>query len=105
MHVKREDTSPRYHSFPEKARDGQMSEGVVVQALSDVAQVHDQETSGHAQRMVRLAEATDAYQRMIDLRPDLHSYARGAHIRWLKGDLTGAVELMELAVSASSPLV
>ena len=52
----------------------------------------------------QLAEATDAYQRMIDLRPDLHSYARGAHIRWLKGDLTGAVELMELAVSASSPL-
>ena len=41
-----------------KAKDGQMSEGVVVQALSDVAQVHDRETSGHAQRMVRLAEAT-----------------------------------------------
>src|SRR2546426_726233 len=52
----------------------------------------------------QLAEATDAYQRMIDLRPDLHSYARGAHIRWLKGDLTGAVELVELAASASSPL-
>ena len=41
-----------------KARDGQMSEGMVVQALSDVAQVHDRETSGRAQRMVRLAEAT-----------------------------------------------
>jgi len=52
----------------------------------------------------QLAEATDAYQKMIDLRPDLHSYARGSHIRWLKGDLTGAVELMELAASASSPL-
>src|SRR5437016_6060168 len=52
----------------------------------------------------QLAEATDAYQKMIDLRPDLHSYARGAHIRWLKGDLTCAVELMELAASASGPL-
>ena len=52
----------------------------------------------------RLAEATDAYQMMIDLRPDLHSYARGAHIRWLRGDLTGALDLMELAASASSPL-
>jgi tetratricopeptide (TPR) repeat protein len=52
----------------------------------------------------RLAEAVAAYQFMIDLRPDLHSYARGAHIRWLKGDLTGALELMQLAVSASSPL-
>jgi diguanylate cyclase (GGDEF)-like protein len=41
-----------------KARDGQMSEGVVVQALSDVAQGHDRETSDHAQRIVRLAEAT-----------------------------------------------
>ena len=41
-----------------KAKDGQMSEGLVAQALSDVAQVHDRETSGHAQRMVRLTEAT-----------------------------------------------
>ena len=41
-----------------KAKDGQMSEDVVVQALSDVARVHDLETSDHDQRMVRLAEAT-----------------------------------------------
>src|SRR2546425_7524275 len=52
----------------------------------------------------QLAEAAAAYQSMIDLRPDLHSYSRGAHMRWLKGDLTGALELMELAVSASSSL-
>ena len=51
----------------------------------------------------RLAEATEAYQTMIDLRPDLQSYARGAHIRWLKGDLAGAVELMDLAAGAASP--
>jgi tetratricopeptide (TPR) repeat protein len=52
----------------------------------------------------RLVEATEAYQTMIDLRPDLQSYARGAHIRWLKGDLAGAVELMRLAASAASPV-
>jgi tetratricopeptide (TPR) repeat protein len=52
----------------------------------------------------QLVEATDAYQMMIDLRPDLHSYARGAHLRWLKGDLAGAAQLMHLAASASSPL-
>jgi len=52
----------------------------------------------------RLAEAVSAYQSMIDLRPDLHSYSRGAHIRWLKGDLTGALELIQLAATASSPL-
>jgi tetratricopeptide (TPR) repeat protein len=52
----------------------------------------------------QLAEAAAAYQSMIDLRPDLHSYSRGAHMRWLKGDLGGALELMQLAASASSPL-
>lgn len=52
----------------------------------------------------QLAAAAAAYQSMMDLRPDLHSYSRGAHMRWLKGDLTGALELMRLAASASSPL-
>lgn len=51
----------------------------------------------------QLAAATDAYQKMIDLRPGPQSYARGAHIRWLKGDLAGATELMQEAASASSP--
>jgi len=51
----------------------------------------------------QLSEAADACQKMIDLRPDLHSYARGAHIRWLKGDLDGAMEMMQAAVAASSP--
>ena len=51
----------------------------------------------------RLEEAVAAYQRMVDLRPDLQSYARAAHIRWLKGDLAGATELMQMAVSAASP--
>ena len=41
-----------------KAKDGQMSEGVVVQALSDVAQGHDRRTHDHTRRMVRLTEAT-----------------------------------------------
>jgi tetratricopeptide (TPR) repeat protein len=51
----------------------------------------------------QLAEAAEACQKMIDLRPDLHSYARGAHLRWLKGDLIGAMEMMQAAVDASSP--
>src|SRR5262249_47661397 len=52
----------------------------------------------------KLDNALAAYQRMLDLRPDLHSYARGAHLRWLKGDVEGAIELMSLASSAASPL-
>ena len=50
----------------------------------------------------QLAEAIDAYQRMIDIRPCLQTYARVAHLRWLRGDLAGAEELMVKAVEASS---
>jgi len=51
----------------------------------------------------RLKEAADAYQTMLDLKPSLHSYSRAAQLRWLKGDLTGAIEAMQLAVAAGSP--
>ena len=51
----------------------------------------------------RIREGAAAYQKMVDLRPDLQSYARAAHVRWLTGDLTGAIELMHLATTASSP--
>jgi tetratricopeptide (TPR) repeat protein len=51
----------------------------------------------------KVREGAAAYQKMIDLRPDLQSYARAAHIRWLTGDLSGAIELMKLAVAGSSP--
>jgi tetratricopeptide (TPR) repeat protein len=52
----------------------------------------------------RLAEAVSAYQRMVDLRPDLQSYSRVAYMRWLKGDLDGAIEVARMAVHAASPL-
>jgi tetratricopeptide (TPR) repeat protein len=51
----------------------------------------------------RLGEAAGAYQKMIDLKPFYQSYTRAAHLRWLKGDLTGAVTLMERAVASASP--
>jgi tetratricopeptide (TPR) repeat protein len=51
----------------------------------------------------KIAEAVEACQKMIDLRPDLHSYARGAHLRWLKGDLKGAEKLMRQGGDASTP--
>jgi tetratricopeptide (TPR) repeat protein len=53
--------------------------------------------------MGKVREGAAAYQKMIDLRPDLQSYARAAHVRWLTGDLNGAIELMRLAISGSSP--
>jgi tetratricopeptide (TPR) repeat protein len=51
----------------------------------------------------RLREAAEAYQRMIDLKPFYQSYTRAAHLRWLKGDLDGALSAMRRAVSTASP--
>ena len=51
----------------------------------------------------KILEGAAAYQKMVDLRPDLQSYVRAAHVRWLTGDLNGAAHLMRLAVSSSSP--
>jgi tetratricopeptide (TPR) repeat protein len=51
----------------------------------------------------RLDEAVGAYQKMIDLKPDLQSYTRVAHLRWLKGDLEGATAVMRMAVTSGSP--
>jgi tetratricopeptide (TPR) repeat protein len=51
----------------------------------------------------RLTEAVAAYQTMIDLKPDLQSYTRIAHLRWLKGDLDGSIEVMRMAVTSGNP--
>ena len=50
-----------------------------------------------------LSGAADAYQKMVDQKPELQAYARISHLRWLKGDLGGAAEIMKLAVGAASP--
>jgi len=51
----------------------------------------------------RLDGAIAAYQKMVDLKPDATAYSRIAHVRWLKGDLNGALEVMRLAAGATSP--
>ena len=48
-----------------------------------------------------VAEAAEAYQKMIDLKPFYQSYTRASHLRWLKGDIQGAVQMMEAAVQAA----
>ncbi len=44
-----------------------------------------------------------AYQKMMDLRPDLSSWSRGAHLLWLTGQQSRAVMLMEQAVRSGGP--
>lgn len=51
----------------------------------------------------RLAAAADAYQKMLDLKPFYQSYTRAAHLRWLRGDLQGAIEVIRLAIDTASP--
>jgi tetratricopeptide (TPR) repeat protein len=46
--------------------------------------------------------AADAYQKMVRLRPDLASYNRAAHYRFLVGDVPGAIEIMKKAIEAGS---
>src|SRR5207253_2080130 len=50
----------------------------------------------------RYPDAFRTFQRMIDLRPDLSSYARASYARELQGDVPGAISDMELALQAAS---
>jgi len=47
-------------------------------------------------------EGAEAIQRMVNLRPDVASYARAAYVRELFGDMEGAIEIMGMAVRAAS---
>ncbi len=49
------------------------------------------------------ATAMDSYQTMMDLRPDLSSWSRGAHLLWLMGEGTRAQWLLRKALAAGAP--
>jgi tetratricopeptide (TPR) repeat protein len=46
--------------------------------------------------------ATDHYQQMLDIRPDISSYSRSAHLLFVTGDARRAVWLMERAIKAGA---
>ena len=46
--------------------------------------------------------AITAYEDAMARYPDLRVYSRGAHIRWLHGDVDGALELLEAALDSAS---
>jgi tetratricopeptide (TPR) repeat protein len=48
------------------------------------------------------AAAIESAQRMMDLKPNLPSYGRAAHLRWLQGDIAGAKRLYELAIASGT---
>ena len=51
----------------------------------------------------RYEAAIESYQTMVDLKPNLGSYARVSHARRLMGNVDGAIEAMQLAVDAGRP--
>jgi tetratricopeptide (TPR) repeat protein len=47
-----------------------------------------------------LEAAMQSAQRMMDLKPNLPSYGRAAHLRWLQGDTAGAKRIYRQAIEA-----
>lgn len=48
-------------------------------------------------------QAVESVQKMMDLKPQLSSFVRTAYLRELYGDIEGAEEMFEKAISAGSP--
>ncbi|MBI4130855.1 tetratricopeptide repeat protein [Candidatus Roizmanbacteria bacterium] len=48
-------------------------------------------------------EAVESIQKMMDLKPSYSSFARTAYLREIYGDIDGAKEMLEKAISAGSP--
>lgn len=48
-------------------------------------------------------EALASAQKMVDLKPNLPSYARAAHLRWLQGDAAAAKSIYRSAMDAHDP--
>lgn len=48
--------------------------------------------------------AVASCQQMVDLKPDLASYARVSYLRELNGDVSGAIDAMKQAVEAGGPV-
>jgi tetratricopeptide (TPR) repeat protein len=49
----------------------------------------------------KLGEAIATLQRFVELKPGAEAFTRISHVRWLKGDLAGAVAAMEMAARAA----
>lgn len=47
--------------------------------------------------------AFKSYQTMLDIRPDISSYSRGAHLLYITGDTRKAIWLMDKAVKSGGP--
>jgi tetratricopeptide (TPR) repeat protein len=83
------------HDFREGLRLGERALSLAPATVRPYAVIVDAQIE-----LGRYDEAERSLQRMVDLRPNLASYARVSYFRELNGDLRGAAQAMSLAVSA-----
>jgi tetratricopeptide (TPR) repeat protein len=85
------------HDFREQLHLGLEAHGIVPELAGPNSVIADAQIE-----LGRYGAAARTIQRMVDLKPNLASYARASYYRELHGDLAGAVQAMRLAVSAGS---
>jgi tetratricopeptide (TPR) repeat protein len=86
------------HQFAEAIRWGERSLAINPYKARTLGVIGDGQVE-----LGRYDEAFATFQKMVDLRPDLSSYARVSYARELMGDVDGAIEAMERAVQAGAP--
>ena len=87
-----------FHRFEEALNFGRQLQ----QAYSQDAVIYGVLTDANVE-LGNYKEAIDAAQQMVDLRPNMESYARVSHVRSLHGDAEGAIEAMTLAARTANP--
>jgi tetratricopeptide (TPR) repeat protein len=85
------------HDFREQLRLGLDAHRIAPELASPGSVIADAQIE-----LGRYGAAARTIQRMLDLKPNLASYARASYYRELHGDLGGAVQAMRLAASAGS---
>ena len=83
------------HDFSAALRYGERARAAAPGAVKPYGVIVDAQVE-----LGRYDAAERTLQRMVDLKPNLDSYARVSYFRELHGDLPGAVEAMRLAASA-----
>jgi tetratricopeptide (TPR) repeat protein len=86
------------HHFADGLATAQLSRNII----PFNAFVHGILVDGYVE-MGNYDSALIAAQNMMDIRPDLRSYARASYLREINGDYPGAIEAMKMAIDAGAP--
>jgi tetratricopeptide (TPR) repeat protein len=86
------------HQFAEALKTGQEA----LQYNNHSASIYGVLTDANVE-LGRYEEAIKTADQMVALRPDLKSYSRVSYLREIHGDMPGAIQAMQMAVSAGYP--